>query len=182
MGNSIFCKHMHPSCAVIHCWSLQKSLSLMLRHENRKTYALVCYTDPLERMSLWHRENVSLSNTEIFKVDDGVRKILGAYHNDRVRFSQGNSDYYINPPSMVVDPARWTTKTHSALATIETKSPPSAIIRLSRPVPLRNVKSLSLVATTTLPNPSKSPSPALRTGGRLPAATPKTRIFVLFNG
>jgi len=181
MGNSIFCKHMHPSCAVIHCWSLQKSFNLMLNYGIRKTYALVCYTDPLECVSFRHRENVSLSNTEIFKVDDGVRKILGAYHNDRMRFSQGNSDYY-NPPSMVVDPARWTTKTHSALATMETKSPPSAIIRLSRPVPLRNVKSLSLVATTTLPNPSKSLSPALRTGGRLPAATPKTRIFVRFNG
>lgn len=154
----------------------------MSKYEIRKTYALVCYTDPLERMSFRHRENVSLSNAEIFKVDDGVRKILGAYRNDRMRFSQGNSDYCDNPPSMVVDPARWTTKTHSALATMETKSPPSAIIRLSRPVPLRNVKSLSVVATTTLPSPSKSLSPALRTGGKPPTATPKTRIFVRFNG
>jgi hypothetical protein len=78
----------------------------MLRYGIRKTYALVCYTDPLESMSLRHGESVSLSNTEIFKVDDGVRKILGAYYNDRMPFSRRNSDYYDNPPSMVVDPAR----------------------------------------------------------------------------
>jgi len=42
-------------------------------------YPLICKSDPLQGMAFGNRENVTLANAEILKIDDGIGEILRSY-------------------------------------------------------------------------------------------------------